>query len=372
MSMFPFAENMISPQAKENPFLALMPGMEPLQKTTESFMKGMGVPDIPKLPAMPFAPMATDAGAIEANIETMMKAVPGFEGMPNLASHPMAAMAAGAAVSMGATSQMMGAMFGTMTGMMDNAVRMQKATRDISPFAPPALDGVNPLKFEWAFGMGEPTAEAPAPAAKTASKPAPKAKAEATAKTAVTAKAKPAAKTAPKPEVKAEATVAAKPAKAAKAEAAPAPATEPKAPTRKVNGTAKAKAGTKASETSVVRLVPKAEPVAAVPARPGGPASAADIMPEDFKQPVKAEKPAKPDDLKMIAGVGPKLEQVLNGLGIWTFAQIADWTANEVAWVDDYLQFKGRIERDDWIAQAAALAKGGRDEYVKQFGKEPR
>ena len=57
MSMFPFAENMISPQAKENPFLALMPGMEPLQKTTESFMKGMGVSNMPKLPPMPFSPM---------------------------------------------------------------------------------------------------------------------------------------------------------------------------------------------------------------------------------------------------------------------------------------------------------------------------
>jgi NADH-quinone oxidoreductase subunit E len=369
MSMFPFAENMISPQAKENPFLALMPGMEPLQKTTESFMKGMGVSNMPKLPPMPFSPMMADADAIEANIETMMKAVPGFEGMPNLATHPMAAMAAGAAVSMGATSQMMGTMFGAMTGMMDNAVRMQKATRDISPFAPPALDGVNPLKFEWAFGTGEATAEAKAPAAKTAATPAPKRKAETAVKTAVAAKAKPAAKAAPKSGVKADATAAPKPVKAPKVKAAaPAPAAAPKASAKKANGTAEAKA----AETSVVRLVPSAEPVASVPARPGGPASAADIMPEDFKQPSKAEKPAKPDDLKMIAGVGPKLESVLNGLGIWTFGQIAEWTANEVAWVDDYLQFKGRIERDDWIAQAAALAKGGRDEYVKKFGKEPR
>jgi NADH-quinone oxidoreductase subunit E len=359
---------MISPQAKENPFLALMPGMEPLQKTTETFMKGMGVPDVPKLPEVPFSSMVPDVGAIEANIETIMKAVPGFEGMPNLASHPMAAMAAGAAVSMGATSQMMGTMFGAMTGMMDNAVRMQKATRDISPFAPPALDGVNPLKFEWAFGMGEALAEAGAPAARTV-KAAPKPKAEPAVKAKPTAK----AKATPKAEAKAEASAPEKPIKAPKVKAAaPAPVSAiepaPKVPTRKTNGTAEVKA----AKASVVRLVPSAEPIADVPARPGGPASVADIMPEDFKQPAKVEKPAKPDDLKMIAGVGPKLESVLNGLGIWTFAQIAQWTANEVAWVDDYLQFKGRIGRDDWIAQAAALAKGGRDEYVKQFGKEPR
>ena len=53
-----------------------------------------------------------------------------------------------------------------------------------------------------------------------------------------------------------------------------------------------------------------------------------------------------------------QVEQVLNGLGVWTFDQVSKWTAEEIAWVDDYLQFKGRIERDDWIRQAAALAEG--------------
>ncbi|WP_205853234.1 NADH-ubiquinone dehydrogenase [Zhengella mangrovi] len=97
-----------------------------------------------------------------------------------------------------------------------------------------------------------------------------------------------------------------------------------------------------------------------------------ELMPEDFAQPDAMEKPAQPDDLKMIAGVGPKLEEKLNGLGVWTFAQIAAWTPEEVAWVDDYLAFKGRIARDGWIGQAAALARGGRDEYVEVFGKEPK
>lgn len=85
--------------------------------------------------------------------------------------------------------------------------------------------------------------------------------------------------------------------------------------------------------------------------------SVAPIMPEDFVKPKSTDKPDMPDDLKAISGIGPKLEAVLNSLGVWTYAQIADWTPNEVAWVDDYLQFKGRIERDDWIAQAAELAK---------------
>jgi NADH-quinone oxidoreductase subunit E len=98
----------------------------------------------------------------------------------------------------------------------------------------------------------------------------------------------------------------------------------------------------------------KAEPV--IPA--GAPTG---LLPEDFRQPTSITKPRKPDDLKAISGIGPKLEVVLNGLGVWTYAQIAAWTKEEIAWVDDYLSFKGRIGRDDWIEQAVKLAgKPGR------------
>ncbi len=85
-----------------------------------------------------------------------------------------------------------------------------------------------------------------------------------------------------------------------------------------------------------------------------------------------AEPPAEADDLKMIAGIGPKIEKILHDLGIYTFAQIAAWGPEEIKWVDQRLKFKGRIIREDWVAQADALATGGRDEYVKRFGKEPR
>ncbi|BCH25611.1 NADH-ubiquinone dehydrogenase [Mesorhizobium sp. L-8-3] len=82
------------------------------------------------------------------------------------------------------------------------------------------------------------------------------------------------------------------------------------------------------------------------------------LLPEDFRRPASVDRPDAPDDLKKISGIGPKLESVLNGLGVWTYAQIADWSAPEIAWVDDYLAFKGRIGRDDWIGQAAKLAAG--------------
>jgi NADH-quinone oxidoreductase subunit E len=63
------------------------------------------------------------------------------------------------------------------------------------------------------------------------------------------------------------------------------------------------------------------------------------------------------DDLKLIKGVGPKLEKLLHSLGFFHFDQIANWTAEEIAWVDENLAgFKGRVTRDDWIVQAKVLA----------------
>lgn len=62
------------------------------------------------------------------------------------------------------------------------------------------------------------------------------------------------------------------------------------------------------------------------------------------------------DDLKKISGVGPKLEGTLNEIGVFHFWQIAEWGPTEIAYMDDRLSFKGRIERDDWITQAATFA----------------
>ena len=83
------------------------------------------------------------------------------------------------------------------------------------------------------------------------------------------------------------------------------------------------------------------------------------------------ERPKTVDDLKLISGVGPKTERILHDLGIFTFAQVAGWNAEQREWVDGYLAFSGRIEREDWMKQARALAKGGVAEYVRVFGKKP-
>jgi predicted flap endonuclease-1-like 5' DNA nuclease len=72
-----------------------------------------------------------------------------------------------------------------------------------------------------------------------------------------------------------------------------------------------------------------------------------------------------PDDLQRIRGVGRRIEQRLNVLGIYHFGQIAAWTPAEIRWVAHQLAFPDRIERDDWVGQAIVLAAGGSTGFVK-------
>lgn len=68
------------------------------------------------------------------------------------------------------------------------------------------------------------------------------------------------------------------------------------------------------------------------------------------------DKPkGEPDDLKKLSGVGPKLEEKLNALNIFTYEQVSNFTDDEISHVDETLDFKGRIERDDWVGQAKTL-----------------
>ena len=62
------------------------------------------------------------------------------------------------------------------------------------------------------------------------------------------------------------------------------------------------------------------------------------------------------DDLKKIKGIGPKVETMLNDLGIYHYDQIAAFSDAELAWVDDNLKgFRGRASRDNWVSQAREL-----------------
>lgn len=154
-----------------------------------------------------------------------------------------------------------------------------------------------------------------------------------------------------------------------------APAEEPQASLRRAEAMTAETVATvadvveKAARTAIKAAEPvekatlAAKSIAAKPAQPAAKAAepvakaATAAKAADAGKPVAMAKPERPDDLKQIAGIGPKLEEVLNRLGIWSFGQIAGWGKGEVTWVDDYLQAHGRIGRDGWIDQAKALAK---------------
>ncbi len=102
------------------------------------------------------------------------------------------------------------------------------------------------------------------------------------------------------------------------------------------------------AETAMAEPVPA--PVASPPAAPPAPAGAS-------------------DDLKRIKGVGPKLEKLLNQLGISSFAQIAAWSEADIDRIDAQLgTFEGRIRRDSWIEQAKLLSAGDIAGFEGKFG----
>lgn len=76
------------------------------------------------------------------------------------------------------------------------------------------------------------------------------------------------------------------------------------------------------------------------------------------KRPLALEGPVngEGDDLTAIGGIGPKIEKVLNELGIYHYDQIAEWSPENIEWVDEHLAFQGRIEREQWVQQASSLA----------------
>ena len=85
------------------------------------------------------------------------------------------------------------------------------------------------------------------------------------------------------------------------------------------------------------------------------------IAAQSRPQGLPSARNGNPDDLKIIVGIGPKLELLCHKLGFFHFDQLAAWTAEEIAWVDQNLEgFKGRVTRDTWVEQARVLAAGSK------------
>jgi NADH-quinone oxidoreductase subunit E len=140
--------------------------------------------------------------------------------------------------------------------------------------------------------------------------------------------------------------------------AAKAPAATPKVAAKpKAEAKPKAAAAPKAEAKPKAAAKPKAEPAPAAPAPAGG------IKPKALK----AARKGVADDLKVIEGIGPAMEKLLNEGGIFHIDQIAAWGPAEVEWMDGNLKgFKGRVTRDKWVAQAKLIGEVGLEEFLRR------
>jgi predicted flap endonuclease-1-like 5' DNA nuclease len=89
-------------------------------------------------------------------------------------------------------------------------------------------------------------------------------------------------------------------------------------------------------------------------------APAAPPPPRGSRPPVlSAPRNGAPDDLTLIDGVSAMQQSTLYALGVFHFDQIASWSAENVAWVDQYLRLRGRIDEEEWLEQAGELVREG-------------
>lgn len=218
--------------------------------------------------------------------------------IPPLMAHPMAAMAAATAIGFGMTSHLAGIMMGAMQSSAERARALLDEAAGIEAEALKARSEATPAKMPDTHGAGD---------AGIASAP-------------------------PKPDAKARrASSAGRSATAVKVKKPATPAEPVK--TGIAAGKVKAKAGPVAAKTKAPATVRKGS----------GPNAG-------------GKNAGKGDDLKVISGIGPKLEQVLNGKGIFRFADIAHWSGADVEKIEAELGLDGRIARDGWVEQARALA----------------
>lgn len=82
-----------------------------------------------------------------------------------------------------------------------------------------------------------------------------------------------------------------------------------------------------------------------------------------------APRDGKKDNITRIKGIGLKIEENLNDIGVYHFDQIAAWTEQNTAWADSQLSFPGRAKREDWTGQAKLLAEGKETEFSKRVDK---
>ena len=172
--------------------------------------------------------------------------------------------------------------------------------------------------------------------------------------------------------------------------ASPAPASASQPPQRSVSematAAAAAIAAASASVTRGVRPIEPVSPLSRADPNASRPARLSDAIKErelktgdesdlDNLRSVKSEayrsrkSSDEINDLKRIRGIGVLIEKRLNALGISSYEQIANWTVGDIDRISQTLDFKGRIERENWVEQARILSSGGQTEFSRRVDK---
>lgn len=115
-------------------------------------------------------------------------------------------------------------------------------------------------------------------------------------------------------------------------------------------------AGVKKAEQDGKELVAKSQKVAETVVEETA-ETVDETLPDLFKPELFDAAQGDADDLTQIKGIGPKLSETLNELGVWHLSQIAAWTPENIGWLDEQLSFKGRIQREAWVEQAQEFLK---------------
>ncbi len=101
-------------------------------------------------------------------------------------------------------------------------------------------------------------------------------------------------------------------------------------------------------------------------AEPTGPSGQGTIEAAPGGGSPRAVRSSVPEDLKRIRGIGVLIEKKLNSMGVTSYDQVANWSAGDIERVSHVLDFKGRIERENWVEQARILAAGGQTEFSRR------
>lgn len=135
-------------------------------------------------------------------------------------------------------------------------------------------------------------------------------------------------------------------------------------------GTARAAAAATATAATVSATATKpSSSVVDADVSLSGDADAGIEVSNDWKPKGFSSRPSDADQLKRIKGIGPVIEKTLNGLGVYQFKQIAEFSQDNISWVENHLSFPGRIEREGWVPQAKDLASGRETEFSKRVDK---